>query len=255
MTKPNESQPARHELLDAYERWRSSAAVDDLPGSETESGIPVKPLYTPLDVDEERYTSEVGMPGEYPFTRGIYPSMYRGRLWTMRLYSGWGTAEDTNERFRYLLEHGQTGLSVALDLPTQMGMDSDHVLAQLEIGKVGVAVDSLADMELIFDGIPLDGISTSFTINATAPILLAMYGSSARKQGVEPAGLRGTVQNDILKEYLARKTYIYPPEPSLRLVTDIIEYCTTTNCRVLIRLVSAAITCGRRVVTPYRKSH
>jgi methylmalonyl-CoA mutase, N-terminal domain len=212
--------------VDVYERWVKAAAPDTLPRAESESGIPVKPVYTPLDADDERYASAVGMPGEYPFTRGIYPSMYRGRMWTMRLYSGWGTAEDTNERFKYLLEHGQTGLSVALDLPTQMGMDSDHPLAESEIGKVGVAVDSLADMELIFEGIPLDRVSTSFTINATAPILLAMYQVVGEKQGVEPARLRGTMQNDILKEYLARKTYIYPPEPSLRLVTDVIEYCT-----------------------------
>ena len=219
--------------MDAYERWVRAAALDTLPRAETESGIPVKPVYTPLDADDERYASDVGMPGEYPFTRGIYPSMYRGRMWTMRLYSGWGTAEDTNERFKYLLEHGQTGLSVALDLPTQMGMDSDHPLAEPEIGKVGVAVDSLADMELIFQGIPLDRVSTSFTINATAPILLAMYQVVGEKQGVEPARLRGTMQNDILKEYLARKTYIYPPEPSLRLVTDVIEYCTAHLPRLI----------------------
>jgi methylmalonyl-CoA mutase N-terminal domain/subunit len=219
--------------VDVYERWVKAAAPDTLPRAETESGIPVKPVYTPLDADGERYASAVGMPGEYPFTRGIYPSMYRGRMWTMRLYSGWGTAEDTNERFKYLLEHGQTGLSVALDLPTQMGMDSDHPLAEPEIGKVGVAVDSLADMELIFQGIPLDRVSTSFTINATAPILLAMYQVVGEKQGVEPARLRGTMQNDILKEYLARKTYIYPPEPSLRLVTDVIEYCTAHLPRLI----------------------
>jgi methylmalonyl-CoA mutase N-terminal domain/subunit len=219
--------------VDVYERWVKAAAPDTLPRAETESGIPVKPVYTPLDADDERYASAVSMPGEYPFTRGIYPSMYRGRMWTMRLYSGWGTAEDTNERFKYLLEHGQTGLSVALDLPTQMGMDSDHSLAEPEIGKVGVAVDSLADMELIFEGIPLDRVSTSFTINATAPILLAMYQVVGEKQGVEPARLRGTMQNDILKEYLARKTYIYPPEPSLRLVTDVIEYCTAHLPRLI----------------------
>ena len=225
MTTSSESDRLQ-ELRDAYSRWLQKAAPADLPPAETESGIPVKPLYTPLDVDDDRYVSAVGVPGEYPFTRGIYPSMYRGRLWTMRLYSGWGTAEDTNERFRYLLEHGQTGLSVALDLPSQMGMDSDHPLAEPEIGKVGVAVDSLADMELVFDEIPLDRVSTSFTVNATAPILLAMYQVVGEKQGVEPGRLRGTMQNDILKEYLARKTYIYPPEPSLRLVTDVIEYCT-----------------------------
>lgn len=189
----------------------------------TDSGIPLKVVYSADDVspDVER---NIGQPGEPPFVRGIYPNMYRGRLWTMRLYSGWGTPEDTNERFRYLLDHGQTGLSVALDLPTQMGYDSDHELARSEIGKVGVSIDSLADMERIFDGIPLDKISTSFTINATAPILLAMYQVVGERQGVDPKELRGTIQNDILKEYLARKTYIYPPEPSMRLVADTIEY-------------------------------
>jgi len=233
VTTSNDSGSARQELAAVYERWVTAAAPDTLPRAETESGIPVKAVYTPLDADDERYASAVGMPGEYPFTRGIYPSMYRGRMWTMRLYSGWGTAEDTNERFKYLLEHGQTGLSVALDLPTQMGMDSDHPLAAPEIGKVGVAVDSLADMELVFAGIPLDRVSTSFTINATAPILLAMYQVVGEKQGVEPPRLRGTMQNDILKEYLARKTYIYPPEPSLRLVTDVIEYCTAHLPRLI----------------------
>jgi methylmalonyl-CoA mutase N-terminal domain/subunit len=217
---------ARRALEEAYERWAERAEPERLAPAETESGIAIKPVYTPLDVDEEEYVTNVGLPGEYPFTRGIYPSMYRGRLWTMRLYSGWGTAEDTNTRFRYLLEHGQTGLSVALDLPSQMGMDSDQPLAKPEIGKVGVAIDSLADMELIFDGIPLDRVSTSFTVNATAAIVLAMYQVVGEKQGVAPGRLRGTMQNDILKEYLARKTYIYPPAPSLRLVTDIIEYCT-----------------------------
>jgi methylmalonyl-CoA mutase N-terminal domain/subunit len=178
--------------------------------------------------EDPRYLEQRGMPGAFPFTRGIYPSMYRGRPWTIRLYAGWGTPEDTNERFRYLLERGQTGLSVALDLPTQMGLDSDDELARPEVGKVGVAVASLADMETIFEGIPLDRVSTSFTINATAPILLAMYQAVAEKQGVDPAVLRGTVQNDILKEYLARKTYIYPPGPSMRLAADVIEYCSRT---------------------------
>jgi methylmalonyl-CoA mutase N-terminal domain/subunit len=179
-------------------------------------------------VDDPYYGSREGMPGQFPFTRGIYSTMYRGRPWTIRLYSGWGTAEDTNERFGYLLEHGQTGLSVALDLPTQMGYDSDEPEALPEVGKVGVAVASLADMETIFEGIALDTVSTSFTINATAPILLAMYQVVGEKQGVDPATLRGTIQNDILKEYLARKTYIYPPGPSMRLAADVIEYCTQT---------------------------
>jgi methylmalonyl-CoA mutase, N-terminal domain len=217
---------ARRRLAAERERWERQAKVDELAAAETDSGIPVAPLYTALDVAPEEELSRVGLPGQPPFTRGIYPSMYRGRLWTMRLYSGWGTPEDTNERFRYLLDRGQTGLSVALDLPTQMGMDSDHGLARPEVGKVGVAVDSLADMETIFDGIDLGRVSTSFTINSTAPILLAMYEVVAERQGVSPERVRGTVQNDILKEYLARKTYIYPPAPSLRLVTDVIEYCS-----------------------------
>ncbi len=216
------------ELVEARRAWAEAAG--ELADAETDSGLPVEAAYTPLDagVDDPRYLEERGMPGDFPFTRGIYPSMYRGRPWTIRLYAGWGTPEDTNERFRYLLDRGQTGLSVALDLPTQMGLDSDEPLARPEVGKVGVAVASLADMETIFDGIPLDRVSTSFTINATAPILLAMYQVVAEKQGVDPAVLRGTVQNDILKEYLARKTYIYPPGPSMRLATDVIEYCART---------------------------
>jgi methylmalonyl-CoA mutase, N-terminal domain len=216
------------DLAAARAAWQ--ADVDDaaLAPASTDSGIPVAPLYAPWDVgvDDPHYASRAGMPGHFPFTRGIYSTMYRGRPWTIRLYSGWGTAEDTNERFRYLLEHGQTGLSVALDLPTQMGYDSDEPEALPEVGKVGVAVASLADMETIFEGIPLDTVSTSFTINATAPILLAMYQVVGEKQGVDPAILRGTIQNDILKEYLARKTYIYPPAPSMRLAADVIEYCT-----------------------------
>jgi methylmalonyl-CoA mutase N-terminal domain/subunit len=218
------------DLAAARAAWK--AEVDDaaLAPASTDSGIPVAPLYAPWDVgvDDPYYGSREGMPGQFPFTRGIYSTMYRGRPWTIRLYSGWGTAEDTNERFRYLLEHGQTGLSVALDLPTQMGYDSDEPEALPEVGKVGVAVASLADMETIFEGIALDAVSTSFTINATAPILLAMYQVVGEKQGVDPATLRGTIQNDILKEYLARKTYIYPPGPSMRLAADVIEYCTQT---------------------------
>jgi methylmalonyl-CoA mutase N-terminal domain/subunit len=209
------------ELERALARWQELAG--ELPDAETDTGIPVAPLYTALDLPETR-AAEV--PGEYPFTRGIHPAMYRKRLFTMRLYAGWGGPEDTNERFRYLLGQGQTGLSVALDLPTQMGLDSDHPLAAGEVGKVGVAIDSLADMERLFEGIPLGVVSTSFTINATAPILLAMYQVVGERQGVSPADLRGTVQNDILKEFLARKTYVYPPGPSLRLVADVIEYAT-----------------------------
>ena len=219
------SDESRANLERAWEAWREAAEARPVEPAETESGIPVEPLYTPLDRDSG-YLESQGFPGQPPYTRGIYPTMYRGRHWTMRLYSGWGTPEDTNERFRYLLERGQTGLSVALDLPTQMGHDSDEELAGPEVGKVGVAVDSLADMETIFDQIPLHTVSTSFTINSTAPILLAMYQIVGERQGVDPAQLRGTIQNDLLKEFLARKTYIYPPGPSLRLVTDTLEYST-----------------------------
>src|SRR5579872_84462 len=191
----------------------------------TSSQIPVARIYTPDDVASLDYERDLGFPGAYPYTRGIYPTMYRGRLWTMRQYSGYGGAEESNQRFRYLLEQGQTGLSVAFDLPTQMGYDSDHPLAEAEVGKVGVAIDSLADMEVLFDGIPLDRVSTSMTINATAAILLCMYQAVAERQGVPPARLAGTTQNDILKEYIARGTYIYPPGPSLRLVTDAMAFC------------------------------
>lgn len=191
----------------------------------TDSGMEVKRLYTPLDQADLDYEGDLGFPGEYPFTRGVQPTMYRGRLWTMRQYAGFGTAEETNQRFKYLLEQGQTGLSVAFDLPTQIGYDSDHPLARGEVGRVGVAIDSLADMEVLFDGIPLDKVSTSMTINAPAAILLAMYIALAEKQGVPPEKLNGTIQNDILKEYVARGTYIFPPRPSMRLITDVFAYC------------------------------
>jgi methylmalonyl-CoA mutase N-terminal domain/subunit len=190
---------------------------------ETSSGIVLDPVYTAADVKpglEER----LGMPGAYPFTRGVQPTMYRGRFWTMRQYAGFGTAEESNKRYRYLLASGQTGLSVAFDLPTQMGRDSDHPRALGEVGKVGVAIDSIRDMGTLLDGIPLGEVSTSMTINATAGILLALYQAIGEKQGVAPADLQGTIQNDILKEYAARGTYIYPPEPSLRLITDIFAY-------------------------------
>ena len=183
------------------------------------------PLYTPLDIKDMDYLRDLGFPGDYPFTRGVQPNMYRGRLWTMRQYAGFGTAKDTNKRYHYLLSQGQTGLSVAFDLPTQIGYDSDSERAKGEVGKVGVAIDTLEDMEILFDGIPLDKVSTSMTINATASILLAMYIAVAEKQGVDPSLLRGTVQNDILKEYIARGTYIFPPEPSMRIVTDLFAYC------------------------------
>lgn len=193
---------------------------------ETTSGMVIDTVYTPDDLVDFNYETSLGYPGEYPFTRGIQPTMYRGRLWTMRQYAGFGTAEESNRRYRYLLEQGQTGLSVAFDLPTQIGYDSDHPLAQGEVGKVGVAIDTLQDMEVLFDQIPLDKVSTSMTINATAPILLSMYIALAKKQGVDPAKLEGTIQNDILKEYIARGTHIFPPRPSMRLTTDIFAYCS-----------------------------
>lgn len=190
----------------------------------TSSGIEMKNHFTPEDA-EINVERDLGAPGEFPFTRGVYETMYRGRLWTMRQYAGFATAEESNRRYKYLLEHGTTGLSVAFDLPTQIGYDSDHVLAQGEVGRVGVPIDSLADMEILFDGIPLDKVSTSMTINATASILLALYIAIAKKQGVAPDKLNGTIQNDILKEYIARGTYIYPPRASLRIITDIFAYC------------------------------
>ncbi len=190
----------------------------------TSSGIELKNHYTPQDVALD-YDRDLGNPGQYPFTRGVYETMYRGRLWTMRQYAGFSTAAESNRRYKYLLAQGTTGLSVAFDLPTQIGYDSDHPLAAGEVGRVGVAIDSLADMETLFDGIPLDRVSTSMTINATAAILLALYIAVARKQGVSQDKLQGTIQNDILKEYIARGTYIYPPRASLRIITDIFAYC------------------------------
>jgi len=189
------------------------------------SGYEIKRLYTPLDLMDTDYIEDIGFPGTFPFTRGVQPTMYRARLWTMRQYAGFGTAEESNKRYKYLLSQGQTGLSVAFDLPTQIGYDSDHPLAEGEVGRVGVAIDSLEDMEILFDGIPLKDVSTSMTINSTAGILLAMYIVVAEKQGTPKEVLRGTIQNDVLKEYIARGTYIYPPEPSMRIVTDILEYC------------------------------
>src|ERR1700741_984132 len=192
---------------------------------ETSSHIPVKPLYSPADLKGTDYESEVGYPGEYPFTRGVQATMYRGRLWTMRQYAGMGDAEESNKRYRYLLAHGTTGLSVAFDLPTQIGLDSDHPLALGEVGKVGVAIDSLEDMETLFDGSPLAKVSTSMNINATAAILLCFYAAVAKKQGANLQKLSGTVQNDVLKEYIARGTYIYPVRPAMRIVTDIFAWC------------------------------
>ncbi len=192
---------------------------------ETPSGIVLDEVYTPGDIAGFDYLRELGYPGEYPFTRGIQPSMYRGRIWTMRQYAGFASAEESNRRYRYLLKQGQTGLSVAFDLPTQIGYDSDHPVAQGEVGKCGVPIDTLEDVEILFREIPLDKVSTSMTINSTAPILLAMYIALAKKQGVAPEKLNGTIQNDILKEYIARGTHIFPPRPSLRLTTDIFKYC------------------------------
>jgi methylmalonyl-CoA mutase N-terminal domain/subunit len=216
----------------AFEDWEKhqyQVSVGNKPERQkdftTVSFTSVKPLYQPNDFDGGRYLDKIGFPGKYPFTRGIQPTMYRGKLWTMRQYAGFGTARESNERYRYLLSQGTSGLSVAFDLPTQIGYDSDHSLAYGEVGKVGVAIDTLADMEVLFDQIPLDKISTSMTINATASILLAMYIAVAEKQGVSKDKISGTVQNDILKEYIARGTYIYPPNPSMRLITNIFEYC------------------------------
>ncbi|MCZ2108817.1 MAG: methylmalonyl-CoA mutase family protein [Dehalococcoidia bacterium] len=189
------------------------------------SSQPVQRLYTPLDITDLDYERDLGFPGEYPFTRGVQATMYRGRFWTMRQYAGFGTAEESNQKFRYLLSQGQTGISVAFDLPSQLGYDSDDPMAIAEVGQVGVAIDSLYDMETLFDGIPLDKVSTSMTINAPAAVMLAMYVAAAEKQGINPEMLNGTVQNDVLKEYVARGTYIFPPGPSVRIAADIMAFC------------------------------
>ncbi|MGD9892102.1 MAG: methylmalonyl-CoA mutase [Dehalococcoidia bacterium] len=216
---------------EAYKVWQEGQlkkTLDRSPEREAAfatSSVPVNRLYTPLDVEDLEYERDLGFPGQFPYTRGIQPTMYRGRLWSMRQYAGFGTAEESNRRFRYLLAEGQTGLSVAFDLPTQLGYDSDDPMASSEIGQVGVAVDSLYDMETMFEGIPLDKVSTSMTINAPAPILVAMYAAVGEQQGVSLAKLEGTAQNDVLKEYVSRGTYIYPPRPSLRLAADLIAFC------------------------------
>ena len=220
------------EIRRQKEKWGKETlnkSFDKLPERgqfRTSSDIPVSQVYTPGDIAELDYLRDLGFPGEYPLTRGVYPTMYRARFWTMRQYAGFGTAEQTNKRFKYLLEHGQTGLSVAFDFPTQVGYDCDHPLALGEVGKVGVNASTLRDMEVLFEGIPLDKVTTSMTINAPANILLAMYVAVGRKQGVEQSRLGGTVQNDVLKEYVARGMYIFPPKPSMRMVTDIFEYCS-----------------------------
>jgi len=219
-------------VREEMERWEKttlnkvlSKSPEREPSFKTTSHIELKRLFTPLDMTDLDYCEDLGFPGEFPFTRGVQPTMYRGRFWTMRQYAGFATPEETNKRYKYLLEHGQTGLSVAFDLPTQIGYDSDHPLADGEVGKVGVAIDSLKDVEILFDGIPLDKVSTSMTINSTAAILLAMYIAVAEKQGVKSEVLQGTIQNDILKEYAARGTYIFPPLESMRIVTDIFAFC------------------------------
>ena len=222
----------KHTLSDSYRRWNDEVyePFKEKRGERklkftTTSDIDIAPLYTPLHAPEKTYTARAGFPGSFPFTRGVYPTMYRGRLWTMRQYAGFGSAEETNKRFRYLLEQGQTGLSIAFDLPTQMGYDSDHPMSRGEIGRVGVAIDSIDDLRTLFNDIPLDRVSTSMTINATAAILLAMYVVLAEESGVPLETIAGTIQNDILKEYYARGTYIYPPAPSMRIVTDIFAWC------------------------------
>jgi methylmalonyl-CoA mutase N-terminal domain/subunit len=216
-------------IKEESERWQRETlepAINQYPERkttfETTSGIEVPGVALP---EERDYLADIGFPGEYPFTRGVQPTMYRGRFWTMRQYAGYASAEESNRRYRYLLGQGQTGLSVAFDLPTQIGYDSDDPMAAGEVGKVGVAISSLKDMEMLFDQIPFDKVSTSMTINAPAAVLLAMYIAVARKQGVEEKKLRGTIQNDILKEYIARGTYIFPPKPSMRLITDVFQYC------------------------------
>jgi len=223
----------RNKVQQAYHAWNEKTYqpfVTKNPEREkdfsTVSFTSVKPLYTPDDLQSENYVENIGFPGEYPFTRGVQPSMYRGKFWTMRQYAGFGTAKESNERYKYLLAHGQSGLSVAFDLPTQIGYDSDAEIAYGEVGKVGVAIDTLADMEILFDKIPLDKISTSMTINSTAAILLALYIAVAEKKSIAKDKISGTIQNDILKEYIARGTYIFPPKPSMRLITNIFEYCS-----------------------------
>ncbi|MFB6134450.1 MAG: methylmalonyl-CoA mutase family protein, partial [Halanaeroarchaeum sp.] len=220
-------------IREAKESWESETVAPTVErfGERKETfttdtgGTEVRRLYTPADVADLEYDADLGFPGQEPYTRGVYSTMYRGQLWTMRQYAGFGTPEETNERYQYLLDEGQSGLSMAFDLPTQMGYDSDDPMAAGEVGKQGVAIDTLADMETVFEGIPLEDVSTSMTINAPASILLAMYIAIGDQQGVPREELRGTIQNDVLKEYIARNTYIYPPEPSMRIITDIFEFC------------------------------
>jgi methylmalonyl-CoA mutase N-terminal domain/subunit len=226
------SKPKDRTLARLLEEWTEGPLRESLarlpesrPRFETDSGIAIERLYTPLDVEKVSYAEDIGLPGSYPFTRGVQPTMYRSRLWTMRQYAGFGNARETNRRLRYLLERGQTGLSVAFDLPTQMGYDSDHPMARGEVGRAGVAIDTIDDMQDLLADLPLDRVSTSMTINATASILLALYVAVARSRGVPLDRLSGTVQNDVLKEYIARGTYIFPPAASLRVATDLFAYC------------------------------
>src|SRR5688500_14479910 len=211
---------------DLHKRWQEryeQAKLRDDVDFDTLSSVPLEPLYGPPDIDPR-----IGVPGEYPFTRGVYPTMYRGRLWTMRQFAGFGSPKQTNERFHFLVSHGQTGLSVAFDMPTLMGRDSDDPHSLGEVGRCGVAVDSLADMEILFDGLNLEDVTTSMTISGPAPMLFAMYLAAAEKQGADRKKLDGTCQTDILKEYIAQKEWLFPPEPHLRLTADMMEYCSTT---------------------------
>lgn len=217
-------------IKDLKQEWEKQEFKERKKVFTTLSGVPLSRLYTPSDISLD-YVNDLGFPGDYPFTRGVYSTVYRGRLWTMRQYAGFATAEESNKRYRYLLSQGQTGLSVAFDLPTQIGYDSDHPLAEGEIGKTGVAIDTLADIEILFDQIPLDKVSTSMTINSPASVLLAMYIALGEKQQVPLDQIAGTIQNDILKEYIARGTYIFPPHPSMRIITDIFEYCSRETPR------------------------
>jgi methylmalonyl-CoA mutase N-terminal domain/subunit len=228
MSEASKSKELKENLL----KWeqKNEAALEKRPERKKNfvntSGIPIKRAFTPTDLEDFDYSDDLGFPGEYPYTRGVQPTMYRGRYWTMRQYAGFASAEETNKRYRYLLDAGQTGLSVAFDLPTQIGYDSDHPLAEGEVGKVGVAIDSIADIETLFNGIPMDKVTTSMTINAPAAVLMSMYIKVAEQQGVSMEKLGGTIQNDILKEYSSRGTYIFPPTPSMRIITDIFEFCS-----------------------------
>ena len=239
--------------MTAAERWyreRFAALPERVALFSSISDEQIAPLYTAADLPP---ADRIGFPGEFPYTRGVYPSMYRGRLWTMRQFAGFGTAEETNERFRYLLDHGQTGLSTAFDMPSLMGHDSDHARSLGEVGREGVAIDSLDDMETLFRGIPLGGVSTSMTINAPAAIMLAFYVVAAEQQGVAPEGLAGTIQTDILKEYIAQKEWCFPIDPAMRLVTDMVEYCSQ-RMPGGIRSRSLATTSARRARRRSRSS-